>query len=66
LGNEQFTQPAQITGQPQDQWVTAGGNATFTVAANGPGTLAYRWQRNGLFLSDDNRICGTRSSTLQN
>jgi hypothetical protein len=57
--------PPQITSQPQDQWVTTGGNAMFTVAANGPGTLAYRWQRNGLYLTDDSRITGTRSSTLQ-
>ncbi|HZL77817.1 MAG TPA: SUMF1/EgtB/PvdO family nonheme iron enzyme, partial [Candidatus Limnocylindrales bacterium] len=57
--------PPQITGQPQPQWVTTGGTATFTVAANGSGTLTYRWQRNGLFLTDDNRITGTRSSTLQ-
>jgi formylglycine-generating enzyme required for sulfatase activity len=57
--------PPQIAGQPQDQWVTAGGNATFTVTANGSGSLAYRWQRNGLYLTDDSRITGTRSSTLQ-
>jgi formylglycine-generating enzyme required for sulfatase activity len=57
--------PPQITGQPQPQWVTAGGNATFTTAANGPGTLTYRWQRNGLYLTDDSRVSGTRSSTLQ-
>jgi formylglycine-generating enzyme required for sulfatase activity len=57
--------PPQITGQPQPQWVTTGGTATFTVAANGSGTPTYRWQRNGLYLTDDNRISGTRSSTLQ-
>ena len=56
--------PPQITGQPLDQWVSAGGNATFTVAATGPG-LTYRWQRNGLFITDDSRISGSRSSTLQ-
>jgi formylglycine-generating enzyme required for sulfatase activity len=57
--------PPQITSQPQDQWVTTGGAATFTVAANGPGALTYRWQRNGLYLTDDSRISGTHSSTLQ-
>ncbi len=57
--------PPQITGQPQDQWVTTGGTSTFTVAANSPGTMTYRWQRNGLFLTDDSRITGTHSSTLQ-
>ncbi|HAO77489.1 MAG TPA: hypothetical protein DCQ92_00670 [Verrucomicrobia subdivision 3 bacterium] len=57
--------PPQITGQPSDQWVTTGGPATFTVTANGPGPLTYRWQREGLYLTDDSRITGTRSSTLQ-
>ncbi|MDD5141779.1 MAG: SUMF1/EgtB/PvdO family nonheme iron enzyme [Verrucomicrobiales bacterium] len=59
-----LAQPPQITGQPSDQWVTAGGTASFTVAANGPGTLSYRWQKNGLWLSDDSRITGTHGSTL--
>ena len=57
--------PPQITGPPQDQWVTAGGVATFTVQANGPGPLDFRWQRNGLYLSDNSRISGTRSSMLR-
>jgi hypothetical protein len=57
--------PPQITGQPQDQWVSAGGTATFTVSANGPGTMSYRWQRNGLFLTDDSHLNGSQSSTLQ-
>ena len=58
-------QPLQITNQPADQWVTAGDTGTFTVAANGLGPLAYRWQRYGLNLTDDGRIAGSRSSTLQ-
>ena len=57
--------PPQITGQPQDQWVTAGGNAAFTVTANGPGTLSYRWQRYGLDLTDDSHLTGSQGSTLQ-
>ena len=60
-----LAKPPQITGQPSDQWVTTGSPATFTVTANGPGPLTYRWQRNGLYLTDDSRISGTRSSTLQ-
>jgi formylglycine-generating enzyme required for sulfatase activity len=56
--------PPQISGQPQDQWVTTGGNATFTVAANGAG-LTYRWMRNGLFLTDDSHLSGSQSGTLQ-
>ncbi len=33
-----------ITKQPQDQAVTVGSKATFTVTAVGTGTLTYRWQ----------------------
>ena len=39
-----------ITSHPQSQSVTPGANVTLNVAATGPGTLAYRWQRNGLNL----------------
>ncbi|HEY5234151.1 MAG TPA: SUMF1/EgtB/PvdO family nonheme iron enzyme [Verrucomicrobiae bacterium] len=56
--------PPQITGQPQDQWTTVGGNAIFTATANGSG-LTYRWMRNGLYLTDDSHITGSRSGTLQ-
>jgi hypothetical protein len=35
-----------ITSQPTNQIVTAGQNATFTVGANGNGTLGYQWQFN--------------------
>jgi hypothetical protein len=33
-----------VSGQPADQTVTAGGNASFTVTATGSGTLTYTWQ----------------------
>ncbi len=56
--------PPQITSQPQDQSVTAGTDAAFSVAANGA-ALTYHWMRNGLYLTDDNRISGSQSSTLQ-
>jgi uncharacterized protein (TIGR02145 family) len=36
-----------ITVQPQSQTVTAGGSATFTVAATGTAPLSYQWQQNG-------------------
>ena len=35
-----------IINQPTNQIVTAGQNATFTVGANGNGTLGYHWQFN--------------------
>lgn len=37
---------------PQSQPLNPGGNATFTVAAAGYGTLAYQWKRNGQNLAD--------------
>ncbi len=37
----------QIVGQPQNVSVNPGASANFTVTANGTGTLAYQWQRNG-------------------
>ena len=41
------SQPPSITVQPQSWTVAAGSSVTFTAAAEGPGTLQYRWQRNG-------------------
>src|SRR5665213_1595714 len=39
-----------ITSQPQGQSVVAGGNATFTVAANG--ATSYQWLFNGVAISN--------------
>ncbi|GGP27911.1 hypothetical protein GCM10010971_37300 [Silvimonas amylolytica] len=36
-----------ITTQPANQSVTAGQTATFSVVANGSGTLSYQWMKNG-------------------
>src|ERR1019366_9359794 len=36
-----------ITSQPTNQTVTAGGTATFTVAAGGTPALSYQWRLNG-------------------
>ena len=33
--------------QPSDQYVAAGGSATFSVAASGSSTLSYQWKFNG-------------------
>ena len=57
--------PPQITGQPQDQWVIGGRQRHLHCGGEWLGTLTYRWQRNGLYLTDDSHITGTRSSTLQ-
>lgn len=39
--------PPAISGQPQDQTVAAGSNATFTVIASGAPLPTYQWQFNG-------------------
>ena len=47
-----------ITMQPANQSVTAGANASFTVAANGTAPLSYQWLLNG------SPISGATSATL--
>jgi hypothetical protein len=37
----------RITVQPQSTTITAGGNASFSVVAEGSGVLTYTWYRNG-------------------
>jgi alpha-tubulin suppressor-like RCC1 family protein len=44
--------PVTIDAQPADQTVPAGGTASFSVSANGSGTLAYQWRTGGANLSD--------------
>jgi L-ascorbate metabolism protein UlaG (beta-lactamase superfamily) len=39
--------PPTIRDHPVSQTVAAGGNATFSVAATGTGTLSYQWRCNG-------------------
>jgi hypothetical protein len=41
-----------IVTQPQGQTLTAGQNATFTVAATGTAPFGYQWCRNGTPLAD--------------
>jgi formylglycine-generating enzyme required for sulfatase activity len=53
-----------ILSQPQDQQVTGGSTAVFAVQAKGGVPMSYRWQRDGLYLTDDGRISGSQSSTL--
>lgn len=50
--------PISITTQPMSQTVDVGANVTMTVAATGPGTLAYQWAKNG------NTISGATGTTL--
>lgn len=40
-----------ITMQPADQTVAAGATASFSVAASGPATLSYQWQRDSVDIA---------------
>jgi hypothetical protein len=43
--------PPTITTQPQNQTVTVGSKATFSVAATGTAPLSYQWSKNGTAIS---------------
>ena len=47
-----------ITTQPSSQTITAGTPVTFTVVANGSGTISYQWQK------DNSNISGATSSSF--
>ena len=59
------TGPA-ITGQPQDQLVYPGSNATFTVTANGSGPLAYQWRLNTVDVAGATASAYTRTNAQLN
>jgi len=59
------TNAPAITTQPAaSQALSAGGTATFTVAATGLPPPAYQWQLNGSNLSDGGNIFGSSTATL--
>jgi len=59
------TRPATvITQQPLPQTAYLHGTARFTVAATGEGSLTYRWQKNGVDLSDGGHYSGTATDVL--
>ncbi len=57
--------PTAILTHPSDQTVGVGGTASFSVVAEGAGTLNYQWQKDGAPLVDDGRIVGANSANLQ-
>lgn len=52
-----------INNQPQPLTICAGNNASFTIAAAGY-SLTYRWQEDGVNLTDGGIYSGTTTSTL--
>ena len=53
-----------ITGQPANQDICAGGTATFTGTATGPGTLSYQWYENVTPIVDGGIYSGSTTNTL--
>lgn len=51
-----------ITGQPTNQSVWAGQNATFAVTATGAGLLSYQWRFNGTSLAAATASAFTRTN----
>ncbi|MEI6394041.1 MAG: immunoglobulin domain-containing protein [Verrucomicrobiota bacterium] len=55
----------QIVSQPQGQSALVGETVSFSLQAQGSGTVSYRWSKDGAYLSDDLRITGSAGSPLQ-
>jgi uncharacterized repeat protein (TIGR02543 family) len=58
--------PPTIAIQPWDQGVTVGASATFSVTANGSGTLTYQWLRNGIAIQGATSATYTTPATTIN
>ncbi len=54
----------QITSQPQNQTVTAGQTAMFSVTATGAAPLAYQWFKNNVAISGANNPSYTTPTTI--
>jgi uncharacterized repeat protein (TIGR03803 family) len=59
-----ITSAPQITVQPSDQVAVLGGGAQFSVAVFGASPLNFRWQKNGLNLTNAGNISGAASRIL--
>ncbi|HUI60283.1 MAG TPA: immunoglobulin domain-containing protein, partial [Steroidobacteraceae bacterium] len=53
-----------ITTQPQNQTVTVGATAMFTVAATGTAPLSYQWSKNGTAISGATSSSYTTPATV--
>lgn len=56
--------PPVVTVQPQDRAGAPGGAVSFSVVAEGRGTLTYQWRRNTQPLTDGPTVYGSRSAVL--
>ncbi len=56
--------PPSITTQPQNQTVTVGATATFTVTAAGTAPLSYQWRKNAVNISGATSASYTTPATV--
>jgi uncharacterized repeat protein (TIGR03803 family) len=59
-----FTTAPQITSQPANQTVFAGGHTTFSVASFGAPQLVYQWLKNGTNLANGGSVSGSTARVL--
>lgn len=59
-----ITSAPEITAEPSNEVVFAGGQAQFSVGVFGASPLTYQWLKNGGNLSDNARISGSASRVL--
>jgi outer membrane protein assembly factor BamB/alpha-tubulin suppressor-like RCC1 family protein len=57
--------PPSITKEPQSQTLSVGEFADFWVAATGTTPLRYRWEKNGIPLTDGGNVYGTGGEWLE-
>jgi hypothetical protein len=63
FGLYEINTPVILT-QPQNRTINATESAAFTVAASSSSPLTYRWQRNGVNLTDGGHFSGVTTATL--
>ena len=58
-------QPPQVTDHPEGKSnIVPGTDVSFSVTATGTAPLSYQWQKDGVDLTDGNRITGATTATL--
>jgi uncharacterized repeat protein (TIGR02543 family) len=58
------TNVPSVLSAPLSKTILQGSNVTFTVTAGSSGPLSYRWQKNGVNLSDGGSVSGAATNTL--
>jgi len=56
--------PPSVTTQPSNQVVSLGVNVAINATATGSSPLSFRWQKDGVNLTDNGHVSGANDSTL--